>query len=109
VLTTAVPLAIFVLCLYALYSLVTREVDPFHIWLITGTAMVIGASIVLAAVDAPLAACLLVLTLAPAVTVVGYELVGHRHRAAMLARSGIEPDPSGDVAPGEARRIETRA
>jgi low temperature requirement protein LtrA len=109
VLTTAVPLAIFVLCLYALYSLVTREIDPFHIWLVTGTAVVIGASIVLAAVEVPLAVCLLVLMLAPAVTVVGYELVGHRHRAARLARSGIELEPSGDVAPGEARRIETRA
>jgi hypothetical protein len=46
----------------------------------------------------PLALCLLVLTTAPAVTVVGYELVGHRHRAAMLARSGITP-VEGDVAP----------
>jgi hypothetical protein len=44
---------------------------------------------VLAAADTPIAACLLVLTLAPAVTVVGYELVGHRHSAAMLARSQL--------------------
>ena len=44
--------------------------------------------------SAPIAACLLVLTLAPAVTVVGYEFVGHRHRAEMLARSGVEPPRS---------------
>jgi hypothetical protein len=31
-----------------------------------------------------IAVCLLVLALAPAVTVVGYELVGHRHMAEAL-------------------------
>ncbi len=79
--TTAVPLAVYVLCLYGLYSLLTREIDPFHLWLLAGTAVCIVGAIVLAAIDAPLAACLLVLTVAPAVTVVGYELVGHRHGA----------------------------
>ena len=93
VLTTAVPLAIFVLVLYALYSVLAREVDPFHVWLVAGTAVVIVAAIIMAAADAPIAACLLVLTLAPAVTVVGYEFVGHRHRAEMLARSGVEHAP----------------
>ena len=92
VLTTAVPLAIFVVCLYALYSALTREIDPFHLWLLAGTAVIIGVAIVMAAADAPLAACLLVLMLAPVVTVVGYEVVGHRHRAAMLARSASEPE-----------------
>jgi hypothetical protein len=87
---TAVPLAVFVLCVYGLYSLLTREIDPFHIWLLAGTAVCIVVPIVMAAADAPIAACLLVLTLAPAVTVVGYEFVGHQHKAAMMARSGIE-------------------
>ena len=87
------PLAVYVICLYALYSTLTREVDPFHLWLVTGTAVVIVGAIVMAAADAPIAACLLVLTLAPAVTVVGYEVVGHRQRAEMLARSGVEPSP----------------
>lgn len=88
VLTTAVPLAVYVVCLYALYTALTREVDRFHLWLIAATAIVITAAIVMAAAGAPLASCLLVLMLAPAVTVVGYEFVGHRHRADMLARSG---------------------
>jgi low temperature requirement protein LtrA len=93
VLTTAVPLSVYVICLYAVYSVLVREVDPFHLWLVGGTAVVIVAAIIMAAADAPIAACLLVLTLAPAVTVVGYEIVGHRHRAEMLARSGVEPSP----------------
>jgi low temperature requirement protein LtrA len=88
--TTAVPLAVYVLCVYALYSLLTRELDRFHFWLLAGTAVCIVVALVMAAADAPIAACLLVLTLAPAVTVVGYEFVGHQHKAAMMARSGID-------------------
>jgi hypothetical protein len=34
-----------------------------------------------------MANCLLVVTLAPMVTVVGYELLGHRHAADAIARS----------------------
>jgi hypothetical protein len=72
---------------FALYSLLTREIDPFHGWLLAGSAVCIVASVVMAAADVSIAACLLVLMLAPAVTVVGYELVGHRHKVAMLARA----------------------
>ncbi|WP_205528391.1 low temperature requirement protein A [Desertimonas flava] len=89
VLTTAVPLGIYVLCLYSLYTAITRELDRFHLVLVAVTAVIIAASIVMAAAGAPLATCLVVLTLAPAVTVVGYELVGHRHRSEMLARAGV--------------------
>jgi low temperature requirement protein LtrA len=88
--TTAVPLAVYVLSLYGLYSLLTRQIDPFHVWLIAGTAVVITTAIVMAAADAPIAACLLVLTLAPVVTVAGYELLGHRHIADVVARAHAE-------------------
>lgn len=90
VVATAVPLAVFVACVYALYSALTREIDPFHLWLVAGTAVLIAAALVMAVADAPIAACLLVLALAPAVTVVGYELVGHRHNAELMERSRIE-------------------
>ncbi len=87
VLATALPVSLYVLCLYGLYTLLAREGDPFHVWLVGGTALVIIVTIVMAAAGAPIAACLLVLALAPAVTVVGYEFVGYRHRAEMLDRS----------------------
>jgi hypothetical protein len=87
--STAVPLAVYVLSLYGLYSLLTREIDRFHVWLLVGTAACIAGAFVLAAADAPIAASLLVLALAPAVTVVGYELVGHRHKDELLARSQV--------------------
>ena len=40
-----------------------------------------------AAMGASLAWCLVVLALAPAVTVLGYETVGHRHLAEALLES----------------------
>jgi low temperature requirement protein LtrA len=86
--STAVPLAVYVLSLYGLYSLLTREIDPFHFWLLGGTGVCVAIAMALAAADAPVAGCLLVLALAPAVTVVGYELVGHRHKDEMMARAG---------------------
>lgn len=85
--TTALPVSIYVLSVYGLYSALTRSLDPFHLWLLAGTAVCIGASLGLAAADAPISAALLVLMLAPVVTVVGYELVGQRHAADTLDRS----------------------
>jgi hypothetical protein len=41
----------------------------------------------MAATGISMANCLLVVTLAPVVTVVGYELIGHRHAAQAIARS----------------------
>jgi low temperature requirement protein LtrA len=93
--STAVPLAVYMLSLYGLYSLLTRQIDPFHFWLVGGTALCIAVAFVLAAADAPIAASLLVLALAPAVTVVGYELVGHRHKDELLARSQVHHQGNG--------------
>jgi low temperature requirement protein LtrA len=86
VLSVVIPLALYIGALYALYSLVMHEADPFHIALLVGTAAVLIASVVLAAGGVSMAVCLVVLVLAPVVTVVGFELVGHRHLAAALER-----------------------
>ena len=42
---------------------------------------------VLAATGIPMVACLLIVTFAPALTVVGFELLGHRHAADAMART----------------------
>jgi hypothetical protein len=47
---------------------------------------VLLAAVLLALAGVSMALCLLVATAAPMVTVVGYELVGHRHMADALAR-----------------------
>jgi low temperature requirement protein LtrA len=86
VLTAAVPFAIFVAVYYLLYSVLMRTRDPFHLLLLAGTAMVVILSVVLAGAGVSIAVCLLVLGLAPAVTVVGFELVGHRHMTDAVER-----------------------
>jgi hypothetical protein len=44
-------------------------------------------AVVLAAVGAAMAVCLVVLMLAPLVTVIGYETVGHRHMDIAVQRT----------------------
>ena len=85
VLTAAVPLAVYVLSIYALSFQLTRVADPFHLLLIGGSAVVVAASLALAVARAPLVWCLLVLAITPWVSVVGYETVGHRHGDRVLA------------------------
>ena len=87
VLSAALPFAIYTAVFYALYSLLIHTRDPFHLGLLAGTAAVLVAlSVVLAAAGASVAVSLLVLALAPAVTVVGYETLGHRHMSDALQR-----------------------
>jgi low temperature requirement protein LtrA len=86
VLSTALPFAIYAAVLYALYSLLMRARDPFHLGLMAGTAALVALSVGLAAAGASVAVSLLVLALAPAVTVVGYETLGHRHMSDALQR-----------------------
>jgi low temperature requirement protein LtrA len=84
VLSVAIPFAIYVTMFYALASALMRAYDPLHAGLVAGTTALLALSVVLAAAGVSVAACLVVLALAPAVTVVGYEVAGHRHIADML-------------------------
>jgi hypothetical protein len=84
-LTTAIPLAIYVLAVYLLYVYLSRTVDRLHFLLIGASAVLLGASLAMAAADVSIEWCLLVLSLVPWVTVIGYETVGHRHNAQVIA------------------------
>lgn len=84
-LSAAIPLSIFVGGIYALYYYLVQRFDPFHIWLLAGTAAVAALAVAAAIAGLDMAVCLIILTLAPAVTVVGYEIRGHRHEAESLA------------------------
>ena len=86
VLSVTIPVAVFLLAAYALYSLVFRATDAFHLLLLAATAAVLALVVVLAVAGTNMAVCLLVLTLAPVVTVVGYETIGHRHVREALDR-----------------------
>jgi low temperature requirement protein LtrA len=88
VLTVAVPVAVYLLMVYVLHDLLVRQVDAVHWLLLAGTAVLLVAPVLLAALGVSMALCLVVLMLAPVVTIVGYERVGHRHQADALARAG---------------------
>jgi drug/metabolite transporter (DMT)-like permease len=81
----ALPLAVYLLMVFVLYAQLTHTLDPFHLLLLSLTAVFVGAAVLLAATGVSLALSLTVLALSPWVTVVGYELVGHRHNERVVA------------------------
>jgi hypothetical protein len=69
---------------HALYSVLMRARDPFHAALGAATVGLLALTVGLAAAGVSTAVSLVVLALAPWVTVVGYETIGHRHMADAL-------------------------
>src|SRR4051794_2758747 len=63
VLTVAVPLGVYVGLLFSLYALLTRTLDPFHLLLVAGSAVVLAAGVVMVAAGASLTWSLLVVAL----------------------------------------------
>ena len=87
VMTVAAPVAVFAFALFALFTYLVHAADPFHLALLAATAAILALAVLLASAGLPMAVCLVVLMLAPLVTVVGYETVGHRHLNAALNRA----------------------
>jgi len=84
-LAPAIPLAVFLGSMYALYTYLVQRFDPLHGWLLAGTAAVFVLAVMAALGGVDMAVCLAILVLAPVVTIVGYETLGHRHQAEALA------------------------
>jgi low temperature requirement protein LtrA len=93
VLSVAVPVGIFLGLIYGLYYYLVRRFDLLHIWLLSGTATVVALAIAAALYGVDMAICLVILMLAPVVTVVGYEMQGYRHQAEAVA---IQDERPGD-------------
>jgi low temperature requirement protein LtrA len=93
ILTIVVPVGAYLGLIYALNTYLVRSFELLQAVLLLVTAGLIALPIVLAARGISMTTCLLVLTLAPMVTVVGHELVGRRH--------------SRKVAPSQVPRAET--
>jgi low temperature requirement protein LtrA len=87
VFSVVIPVAVYIALVYLLYALMVRTWDLFHVLLVALTGAVLVAAVVAAAVGVPMSVCLLIATLAPAVSVVGFETIGHRHASAALAAS----------------------
>lgn len=91
VLSLAIPVGLYLLMVYLLHTLLLSAADRFHLLLIAVTLAVLLAAVLLSAAGVAIAVCLLVIMLAPFVTVIGYETIGHRHQRRML-RELVEGD-----------------
>jgi low temperature requirement protein LtrA len=92
------PIAVYGAAMTVIYSLMTRSTDRFHLLLAALTIGVIALALGLAASGVAMSVSLVVLAFAPAVTVVGYETIGHRHVHEAIERSINQPGGS-SVAP----------
>lgn len=90
-LTVAIPLAVFTVMLFALYAYMAHEFDSFHLTLGVLSAVVMAIGIIAVTSGLSPTWALLIVSLVPVVTIVGYETVGHRHRDLMLARLDGNP------------------
>ena len=86
-LTVVVPVAVFSIALFTLYSLLLRQFDPFHILLFAGSILMLVIAVWAVAAGASMGVGIVLTALSPVVVIVGYETVGHRHQAAALDRA----------------------
>jgi low temperature requirement protein LtrA len=86
-LAVVIPVAIFMVALFTVYSLLLREFDPFHIWLFIGSMIVLALAVLAVMAGASFGTGILITAASPFVVVVGYETIGYRHQAAALERA----------------------
>jgi low temperature requirement protein LtrA len=79
VLTVATPVAVYIGLNYAIYYYLVRSFSRLDLWLVAGIAVVLAASVVAAQSGIDVAKCLVILILAPAIIVIGYEGRGYRN------------------------------
>lgn len=65
VLSVAIPVGVFLGAIYALYTYLVGRFDPFHAWLLIGTAGVVALAVIAAFAGIDMATCLVILMLAP--------------------------------------------
>lgn len=92
VLSVAIPVAIYIAAIYTLYAWLVQARDMFHLLLVVLTVAVLAAAVFLVDRGMSMANALLIVMLAPAVTVVGYEVLGYRHAEDAIAKRLAEDD-----------------
>lgn len=86
IIAATAPVGAFITGIYILYYALMRKFDALHAFLLAASAAVLVAAVGLAWIGASLTLCLAMLTLAPAVTVIGYETLGVRDVQTALER-----------------------
>jgi low temperature requirement protein LtrA len=87
IIAVAIPVLIFSVGLFAHYTYLVNEFDTFHVKLFSVKVLFLLLAVALAAAGASIGTCLLLITAAPAVTIVGYETIGHLHKGAAMERA----------------------
>ncbi|MBS1695126.1 MAG: low temperature requirement protein A [Actinobacteria bacterium] len=85
VLAVAIPVAIYIVGVYAIYLLLIRRADAAHALLLGLALAVLAGAIWLANSGVEMSVCLIIVMLAPFAIVVAYESVGHRRVSAAVA------------------------
>jgi len=86
VLTVAIPVGVYIGSIYLLFALLVSTWDGFHTLLLALSVVALAGAVGLAAAGVSMAVCLLVIVLAPVVSIVGFEVVGHRHAVEAVER-----------------------
>ncbi|MCB1040104.1 MAG: low temperature requirement protein A, partial [Acidimicrobiales bacterium] len=85
-LAVVVPVAVYLGMLYLMYAVGMRAADRFQLLLIVPTAAALVLAVALVASGASYPIGLAIVALAPIITIVGHETIGHRHVSAHLDR-----------------------
>ncbi|MDH6180285.1 low temperature requirement protein LtrA [Microbacteriaceae bacterium SG_E_30_P1] len=80
----AIPVAVYLLAIVGLDLWLVRTIPRFKVVLLAVALIVLAGAVVLAALGDPLSVSLLIVMLAPAIMVVGFEIRGHRRNADAL-------------------------
>lgn len=87
VLSVALPVAVFIVALYALVTAVTsRPLGGYQLFMLVLTLAALAASVLVSVLGAPFAVCLLIIVVAPWINVAGVETVGHHHLSSAPGR-----------------------
>jgi low temperature requirement protein LtrA len=87
VFAVAIPVGVFLLGLFAIYAEMVRTFDRFHLLLIALVVVALVVACTLAG-TASFGVCVLIVSAAPLIVVLGFELIGHRHAIDHLERLG---------------------
>ncbi|KOX17323.1 hypothetical protein ADL05_09490 [Nocardiopsis sp. NRRL B-16309] len=82
-----VPVAVFTVALFVLYTLLLREFDPFHVLLFVVAMLAPVAAVIAVAAGASTGVGIVVAAGSPVAVIVGFETVAHRRQAAALERA----------------------
>lgn len=84
----AIPVGVFLTAFFVIYALMVKGLDRFHLLLFAGVILALVTAVLLVNQGVSFAVCVMIVALAPAIVVVGFETIGYRHAAEHLTRLG---------------------